>query len=333
VENTVDHIDDLIGKYLAGEATPEEIRELESWIQQHDENRKYVAQLRTIFERASAVTQHQQFDTDAAWNKVKDQLHKKAAGKTVSITPASGLQLFWKIAASIIFVTTVGFWAYRFAVSPTKPVEVFADNKPALDTLPDGSEVYLNKQTKLVYSFDKKENSYIVKLKGEAYFNIKHNDNKKFIVDAEGVFIKDIGTSFNVKAYPESNNIEVVVEEGEIVFYTKEDSGIHLRANGKGVYNKLTRKFTIENPEPNITAYKTKFFIFTNTDLATVVQTLNSVYDKKISIHKKLEACKLTVTFNDENIDEIANIIAETLNLSITSSGQTIVMQGTGCIE
>jgi transmembrane sensor len=189
----------------------------------------------------------------------------------------------------------------------------------------------LNKETNIVYTFDKKKNTHVVNLKGEAYFSIKHNDEKKFIVKADEVYIRDIGTSFNVNAYPESNTIEVVVEEGEVMFYTDSDSGIYLKANGKGIYDKITKKFTIAEPEPNAVAYKTKFFIFSDTDLATVIQTLNEVYASQIAIPDHLRKCRLTATFNNENTEEIANVIAETLGLRVKQSGTVFSLEGTGC--
>ena len=210
-------------------------------------------------------------------------------------------------------------------------VEMVSQKETKSDTLPDGSGVFLNKKTELAYTYDKKEKSHFVKLKGEAYFNIQHDDDKNFIIDAEGVFIRDIGTSFNVKAYPEDNTVEVVVEEGKVMFYTGTDTGIYLSAKGKGIYNKATKEFTIEQPEENVLAYKTKFFSFSNTDLRAAVEALNNVYDKKIVLGENLSNCRLTVSFNQEDIDEIAAVMAETLGLTLKNSATEIRLDGQGC--
>lgn len=333
MENIDNHIDDLIGKYLSGEATPEEIHSVKTWVSASEGNEKYFDQIKMIFTRAATV-EVQLFNTDAAWNNVKEKLQKKQT-KTVQLTPEhKGYGLLLRIAASIIIILSIGFFTYqKFNKSSTDLIEVIAKNKTEADTFPDGSGVFLNKETKLLYSFNKKKNTHVVNMKGEAYFNIKHHDDKKFIVTIDDVFIKDIGTSFNVKAYPESNTIEVVVEEGEVMFYTEKDSGVYLKANGKGIYNKLTKKFTVEQAQANVTAYKTKFFIFTDTDLLTVVKTINEVYNQKISISPNLYPCRLTATFNNESIDEIASVIAETLALTVKKSDQQISLEGSGCVE
>ena len=212
-----------------------------------------------------------------------------------------------------------------------KALEVVSQKETKADTLPDGSGVFLNKKTELAYTYDKKKKNHVVKLKGEAYFNIHHEDEKTFIIDAAGVYIKDIGTSFNVKAYPDDNTVEVVVEEGKVMFYTDSDSGIFLSAKGKGIYNKTTKTFTIEQPEENVLAYKTRFFSFSDTDLRTAVEALNNVYDKKIVLGENLYNCRLTVSFNQEDIDEIAAVMAETLGLTLTNSASEIRLEGPGC--
>jgi transmembrane sensor len=199
------------------------------------------------------------------------------------------------------------------------------------DTLPDGSDIVLNKKSALVYAYDKRAKKHEVTLKGEAYFNINNRKKEDFIVDAGGVFIRDIGTSFNVKAYPDSDEVEVLVEEGEVVFFTADNSGIRLRESGKGVYNRKTGSFSIEQPEPNITAYKTKFFVFTRTDLNTMAEALNNVYDVPVVIPDKLKGCTITVTFRDEPIEEIAAVVAETLGLSVIRENNQIRLEGEGC--
>ena len=269
----------------------------------------------------------QEFDTDAAWNKLKSKI-QSPDGKVIPLRSSSPYP-FLKIAASILIVMGVGFFLYK--LQKTNPVEVVSKKEVVSDTLPDGSGVVLNKQTNLTYAYDKAKKTHVVKLKGEAYFSIKHEDDKKFIIETEGLYIRDIGTSFNVKSYPESNTVEVVVMEGEVVFFTENNPGIHLKANGKGTYNKTTKTFSIDQPENNTLAYKTKFFSFSNTDLEAVVKTLNEVYETKISIPDHLRKCPLTVSFNDEDIQEIAAVIAETLGLTATDNGTEIRLEGAGC--
>ena len=331
LEQINDHIDELIGKYLAGEAVAEEIAFIESWASENESNRKYFDQFRTIFQKAAEVSDYQIYDTDAAWSKMKGSL-RRSEGKSAVLPPSNSVQLSWRIAAAVILVMGVGLFLVRtFQPAEPSPVVVLSSTETVADTLPDGSGVVLNKQTQLAYAFDQKKRVHTVTLKGEAYFNIQHDSTKTFIVDIDGVMIKDIGTAFNVKAYPESNTVEVVVESGEVMFYTDNDSGVYLRANGKGIYNKTTKTFTIDQPGENVLAYKTRVFTFTDSELVTVIEALNGVYDKQIMMSDKIGSCHITVSFNNESLEEVVAVIAETLGLTVSESEDKIMLEGPGC--
>ena len=333
MRNPTDHIDELLASYLAGEASAEQSVIVTDWINKSDDNRKYFEQMKTIFNKASMPGTREHFNTDRAWAALQEKIASRR--KPIPSYRKWSDNPFLRIAAGLLVFTAAGLFAYNFFdVGPDNAVEVVSDLRSEADTLPDGSGVFLNRQTRIEYKFKRDEGTHTAKLVGEAYFNINHDPAKTFIVEAEGTFIRDIGTSFNVKAYPGSPTIEVVVEEGEVMFYTEGDPGIYLKANGKGIYNKETRKFTISEPEPNVTAYKTKFFSFSNSSLTEVVQTLNAVYPTRIVIDDALRDCMLTVSFNDENIDEIANVIAETLGLSVVRSAADVInLKGAGCGE
>jgi ferric-dicitrate binding protein FerR (iron transport regulator) len=191
--------------------------------------------------------------------------------------------------------------------------------------------VFLNKQTKIEYAFNKKERTHNVKLEGEAYFSIKHDEDAQYIVRAGEVLIKDIGTSFNVKAYPNSDIVEVLVEEGEVIFYTDANPGIRLKKSGRAIYDKKTKQFNIEKPEPNITAYKTKFFVFGDATLDEVAASFNAVYDSALVVPDHLKKCRITVTFRDETLQQAVSIIGETLNLSVTQQENKYILNGTRC--
>lgn len=326
-------IESLIASYLSGEASREEMALVENWKNESDSNRRYFEQLKLIFEQATDTTGSEGFDVDRAWEKFRTRISDPHNGNTIPLKSRfPDYRLFMRIAAGIVVFLGVGFLAYNFFRNDAVGhLEVLAGKTTASDTLPEGSEVFLNRQTRIEYRFNERKDAHTAKLVGEAYFNINHNEDKTFIVQAEETFIKDIGTAFNVKAYPEAATIEVVVEEGEVMFYTEGNPGIYLKANGKGIYDKKTRTFVVAEPEPNVTAYKTKFFSFSNHSLETVVKTLNDVYPEKIEIGENLRECHLTVSFNDESIGEIANIIAETLGLTVSESGNIITLKGPGC--
>lgn len=324
------HIDELIAKFLAGEASEEETALLETWRARNAENSRYIEQFNTIFSSASRAKELQSFDTDAAWLRVKQAIRKDQR-EIAFPTPAKDRSLYWKVAAGLLLTIMAGVFFMRQPGKETEPVILTAHTDTVADTLPDGSNVFLNRESTIRFAYDDKTHERRVELKGEAFFTINHDETRKFVVDIDGVFIRDIGTAFNVKAPTGSNTIEVVVSEGEVMFYTAEDSGVYLQAGAKGVYDKQLKKFTLEQPDANALSYKTRVFNFNNTDLTQVIRQLNSVYTKQIELSPNLKYCRLTVGFNNESQDEIIAIIAETLGMKAIESNGRILLDGEGC--
>jgi transmembrane sensor len=330
VKRDQEQIDELIARYLAGEASQEESAFVEAWKNDDPANHHYLEQVSTIFSRASAVKNLQHFDTDAAWERMRNGLEKD--GRVVQFpTSGNNRSLYWKVAAGILLTILAGVYFFNTRKEIASPIVVASHSETVNDTLPDGSNVFLNKESTIRYVYHSKSDERRVELKGEAYFAIKHDEARKFVVDIDGVLIRDIGTAFNVKAPADSPTIEVVVNEGEVMFYTDEDSGVYLRAGAKGVYDKHLKKFTIEQPEANVLAYKTRVFNFNNTELASVVRQLNAVYSKQIDLSPSVKFCRLTVGFNNESQEEIIAIITETLGLRAIQSNGKILLEGAGC--
>jgi transmembrane sensor len=330
VENELNDIDDLIGKVLANEATPQEQIQLQNWIRESETNKKYFEQIKTIFDRAASNQVQLQFDADAAWGKVRRKLNKGTEGKSRSLFERDA---FLRIAAGVVLVSFVGFFAYQKLNPPTQTFVAAATTTTMQDTLPDGSSAFLNKRSTISYEYNPKEKIRKVKLQGESFFEVKHEEEKPFIIEAEEVLVKDIGTAFNVKAYPQSDTVEVMVESGEVQIYTVKNPGLYLTAGETGIYSKRLREFSrIVKADTNALAYKTGIFSFNNTDLKNLITKINEVYDVHITLaNGKLENCRITVSFNNDKIETIVDVIAETLNLTVTRNEKEILLQGVGC--
>jgi ferric-dicitrate binding protein FerR (iron transport regulator) len=328
----LEHIDDLIGKVLSGEATESENELVSQWRRESGDNEKYFHDLEVIFNKASSNQVAIQFDADSAWNKVKSQLDGKG-GKIVPLNPGQILFSPLRIAAGIILLLGVSFVIYQLSIPSPQMLTLESTLSTKQDTLPDGSTAFLNKQTELEFEYNPRQKTRKVKLKGEAYFTVKHEEEKPFIIEADEVLVKDIGTEFNLKAYPDKDTIEIIVTEGEVQFYTQTNPGLNLKAGEKAIYSKTSREFyRIEKPDTNALAYKTKVFSFNNTDLRTVVDLLNEVYGSKISLaNKALHNCRLTANFKEDDPEIIIEVIAETMGLELTKKEDEFILDGKGC--
>lgn len=334
MENVWNDMDELIGKVLAGEGSAQEKAEVTRWTQLHEDNRKYYENLKTIFEKAAATDVDIQFDTDTAWLKIKSKL-AQSSGSVIPLHPKNtfSINTVWRIAAGVIIFFGVGYFSYQQIFPPVQTLALASDSIVVQDTLPDGSTAFLNKKSQLTYEYNPREKTRKVKLHGEAFFSVKHEEEKPFVIEAEEVLVRDIGTEFNLKAYPDKDTIEIIVTQGEVQFYTLLDSGLNLQAGQKAIYSKRMKAFyRIDKPDTNALAYKTKIFSFNNTDLRSVINLLNEVYDSKIILAtEKIYACRLTANFKEDNASIIAEVISETMGLTLTRKGDEIILDGKGC--
>jgi ferric-dicitrate binding protein FerR (iron transport regulator) len=334
MENMRNDIDELIGKVLAGEGSALEEEEVLRWAHQNQDNRKYYEDLRSIFERSASTDVKIQFDTDAAWRKVKQRINNSESNVVPLYTkkPEAFNQLM-RIAAGVVILMGIGYFTYQWISPTTQTLAVVSDSVTIQDTLPDGSTAFLNKKSELTYTYNPRKKTRKVVLKGEAYFSVKHEEEKPFVIEADEVLVRDIGTEFNLKAYPDKDTIEIIVTSGEVQFYTLLDSGLNLQAGEKAIYSKRNKKFyRIDKPAINELAYKTKVFSFNNTDLRSVVNLLNEVYSSKIKLaNEKLYNCRLTANFKEDNASIIAEVIAETMGLTLTRVDDEIILDGKGC--
>lgn len=321
-----EHIDGLIAKALAGEASPEELSQLSVWRHESAENENYYAESEKIFMVVGDLNIDLELNEDSAWNKLNEKLEKK----TAKIIPFYRRTSVLRAVAGVALLLTLTIVSKWFINEETLPPLVLSSNdRPSEQKLPDGSKVFMNKNTGITYSSNEKGERK-VSLKGEAFFEVVHDDARPFVIAVNDVMIRDIGTSFNVKALPESNIIEVVVESGEVQFYSSGNLGINLVKGEKATYDKVTRHFTKMLPVPteNTAGYRSKRFSFKETPLKEVVSQLNACYPVQIRLQdKELENLKLSVLFNHEEPESIVDIIADTFDLEVQKTDSLFILK------
>jgi len=325
--------DELIAVYLAGEGSPEQQQEIENWIHSSEENKHYFEQLKTIFTASSQAQIKKNFNIDAAWNRVHKKSTKSNSIFSSYFNPFRE-SAYLKVAASLLLILSLSFLFYTI-YRGSEPAELsFKSNSQVLKkTMADGTVIHLNKKSQLKYEQNYNQTERKLELIGEAFFDVKHDAQKSFTLVVGDLLIKDIGTSFNVKAYPQSDQVEVTVMTGIVELYIKKKLELTLKEGESASFDKHTNKFKIlPYLDKNKSAYKDKIFVFENTELHTVVALLNDVYQCNITFsNPRLNSCQLTVTFENEGLDRILEIIAATFNFNITKSGNTILLEGNAC--
>jgi len=334
VENKYQYIDEAIARVLSNEASQADVELVNSWIELSEENKKAFEDSRALFEQTISLKEFIPVDTDKAWLKVKSRMDQGSRAKVISFETATRWTTAWRVAAVLLIAAGIGTAAY-FMLKKQAVDDVFiaSSEKIKHDTLPDGSTITLNRNSTLSFSSSDYGRNRTVHLKGEAYFEVKHDESNSFIVEAGGIKIEDVGTAFNVKANPDSRIVFVVVESGEVKILTDASDTLHLVAGETAEYNMETKVIAKGvNEDKNLSAYKDKIFIFENTELKVIVKLLNDVYGSSIILENdEAGSCRLTASFNNETLDAILDIIAETLHLQIERNASEILLKGNAC--
>lgn len=206
--------------------------------------------------------------------------------------------------------------------------------------LEDGSIVKLASNSSISYPEhfgDKNRNVY---LKGEAFFDVKKDPNKPFIVHAGNITTQVLGTSFSIKSYEEGKTIEVAVKTGRVSVFENDElnttnrKGIILTPNQKIIFDKQTKEIIptiVSTPIPLIPLEKSETFVFDEMPVEDVFIKLRKVYGLEIIIENQaLNHCIFTGDLNDLPLSTQLDLICKSINATHEQRGTSIFIQGDG---
>lgn len=340
------YYNELIVTYFAGEASEEEIVVLANWIKASNENLRIFEEYKQIWDTVEVDKINSNVNVDEEWNKISSKLVDtdnttiiKNNNISSKSTPIYHLPIFSKMLriAAVLMILAVSAGAIYYFLKQQQPENqhVVAQNTSIENQLPDGSMVTLNTGASIDYPEKFKKNKRLVKLQGEAYFNVTHDQSKPFVVTADDIQIEVLGTSFYINTQAANDKVEVVLTTGKIAIYRKDkpQEKMILESGEKAEFSKTDQKITkLENNNENYMAFKTKKMVFTDTPLSEIVCNLNKIYSTNILIKdKSIADCKITVTFNNQSLDAVLNVLKATVDLNILKSGKSIELSGNGC--
>jgi len=329
-------VETWIANQLAGESSPAEEKQLQEWIAESPSNEKLYLDFKNVtnlgqrhYDVTSSGTVN--IDVNSEWVQFIKNIEAKKETKVVSLAIETASYNWLKVAASVVLIIGVGLVVNYFSGQNSLTQYQTAENTQEI-ILPDGSTVTLNNHSSLSYSDDFGETARSLSLSGEAFFDVTKDKEKPFIISTQKAQVQVLGTSFNVRAYEESELAEVVVTIG-VVKFSKNNSAeaVTLKAGDKGVLrsDQLINKV---NEDVNFLAWKTRKLIFEEESLASVIETLNRTYQINISTGIDIPECaEVTVAFEQQTIEAILNVLKTTLDLEYKTDGDKIEITAVGC--
>ena len=214
-----DHIKDLIFGYFSGESTPADQQVLSEWLKASADNRKMFAGYADWWAIAHVPHFEKKSVSDFEKLKAKMQTGRKQPSISRSLFSYWGRNI--AVMLLILVVTgTVSYMAGYKKILRNEEIVTFETVVPlgsrSKVVLPDRSIVWVNAGSSLRYNEDFSENTREVYLKGEAYFEVMPDSTMPFIVKSGELDVKVLGTTFNVRAYGEDDNVDVVLLMGKV---------------------------------------------------------------------------------------------------------------------
>jgi len=226
-----------------------------------------------------------------------------------------------RIAGMIILPLAI-FWGVKGYLNNNSGKKTWVEIKApawtrAQFSLPDGTTGWLNSNSSIKYD-GRFNNNRQVTLNGEAFFDVYKDSKRPFKVSIDEVLVTVSGTRFNIASYNNENTVEVVLEEGEVVFYNKGlNKSYSMKPNDYLSFDKTINDFKVEvvNPE-KYSSWKEGKLVFRNDPLDVLARRLGRWYNIDIEIRGDMSRQpRLRATFIDENLEEVLRLLELSLQI------------------
>jgi len=315
-------IDDLITNHLLGSISPEENLILNNWLQQSVENQRYFSEQKNLWELFETHKKLQKIDEHKAFRKISKQINE---------SPRVGFFNYFQRAAAILLLPLIAVSVFYYSkqqvdhiqvAQVTNTVETPLGMRSSL-TLPDSTKVWLNAGSKIsfpvVFSNERRE----VTLSGEAYFEVKKDRKWPFVVVTKNINVLVTGTTFNCNAYPENDQVQTVLLEGEVTIANSSATALKSLNPGElAVYNKKDGQLTKKKTDlQKYIAWKNGKLMFRDDKMDKVVEKLERWYNVEFVIaDKEIADYVYTATFVDESLDQVLKMLSISAPIRYTIS-------------
>lgn len=303
--------DDILLRYLSGNTSPEEVRQVETWLSRSAENEKTLEQLYFIRQASDRLRVMQSVNPDLALLRFKKQVRLKRH----SLQLRQRLQWLQRIAA-ILFIPVFLLSVY-LCIRQKQEAEQYIEVKtnPGMVSsfqLPDGSKVWMNAGSYLRYPATFASAKREIFLEGQGYFEVTHNPAKPFVVKVDqGYSVEVLGTEFNITAYRNEDLIETTLVEGSVKLNlgSSADKMVSqiLKPKEKAVYKKKDRLLSISSINPNYeTAWKDGKILFKQHPMEEVLKILSRHYNVQFEVKSpQVMDSEITAKFSNEQLPQV----------------------------
>ncbi len=263
---------------------------------------------------------------------------------THRLSQKKDISRFWRgIAAGLIGISIItvalyfsGYWsqnAETIVVDYWEKSSLKGEKRSI--TLSDGTKIKLNSNSKLIVPRQFLAHERKVTLVGEAYFEVSEDASRPFIITSNDINVVVLGTSFNVRAYPAENTIQVAVATGAVSVEKTSDGlsvdqdPVLLSPNEMATYFKATGNTSKENFDPMaVFAWKDDILYFKDADIYTVIERLEQWYGVTFIVKTQLNEEKdLNGSFEDKSLAAILEGLGYVFGFDYQIDGKVVTLK------
>ena len=332
----------IIQRYVTGSATPEEIKKLKKWMNQSAEISHLVSDVKDIWD--NTPEEKFQVNVEKAWDRFKALNIENENSHYEVVRPPKTILYIYRIAALILvslFAAYVVYTQDQLENSRLQQEEIVMMQEITTDagdkaqvTFSDGSRVVVNSSTRIDFPKTFRNQKREVFLEGEAYFEVKHDPVRPFIVHNKEVEIEVLGTKFNVRGWQEDDQTEVVVENGKVSVKTFDETANDMAEAilTKGTFTTVqhgSAPSTVQKVDvKNKLVWLSGGLHFDKTPFWRVIQDIERRFNVTVKIqNSELEETLFTSTFSEADLNEVINVISSTMEISYEAEGNEIVFR------
>lgn len=258
-----------------------------------------------------------------------NNIHREIYGKWYFIKKAPGK---YAIAASLALLFCSVLLVLKFSAQSKVTWYSIAAEKGHINiiSLPDGSTVWLNSGSTIRYPEKFGKTRDIELVNGEAYFDIKHDDNSPFIVHYGKLHARVLGTAFNIKYYKKVSDVRVTVTRGRVEVGKGASSFGVLAHDNEIAYDLRSEHYVMQQVDAGkVAAWRTNEINLYDISFAELMLRLENIYNVHITYdHKKMDALATTIHFsNKDNLEQVLKIIKTIHKVSYSINGKEVLLE------
>ncbi|MDX2069200.1 MAG: FecR domain-containing protein [Haliscomenobacter sp.] len=342
--------EDLIGKYLSGGLNAGEEGELMAWVEASAQNREVFEEMVQLWS-LSETSPETEFlvNLPKAWAALDSRIDLgettlvaepavSTAKPALQVHPQAkvrSLNWAWSAAAAVALLAVAAWWVFMRDTTPETLAFSTPDNQSRSITLPDQSQIKLNENSTLSYTYDGETRKVV--LSGEAFFDVEKDPKHPFVIETGEVQTRVVGTSFNIRAYPDEAKVKVSVKTGRVEVQKRKEAlqkealPLVLSPGNSAIYESDSE--TLEKAQDvateDVDSWQQGTIVFPfGTALAEVIPAVEKFYNVQINADEAiLDKTMAGARFSRSmKIQDALNIITESVSGKLTVEGDVFVI-------